>query len=236
MNKYNLDEKMERVKEILNDIVDIKETEVLPSRKKFTFNNGFYARVISIFVDIRDSTKLFTSKRKTSIAKIIRAFTSETIEILRRSHLLREIGVRGDCVYAIYATESFKTDYEVVKKAFCINEFIKKLNKLLQEKGMKNIVVGIGISTGKDLVIRSGKKYNGLKDLVWIGETVTLASKFSSIANKDGNRPIIMSAATHNNFLNIYNKKHQNHSIKKEFEEINSCYGRCYGCESLEIN
>lgn len=56
------------------------------------------------FVDIRESSKLFTDKDKEKVAKIIRSFTSEIIEILREDDNLREIGIRGDCVYAIYTT------------------------------------------------------------------------------------------------------------------------------------
>ena len=49
-----------------------------------------------IFVDIRDSSKLFADENKEKVSKIVRAFSSEIIEILRDDENLREIGIRGD--------------------------------------------------------------------------------------------------------------------------------------------
>lgn len=34
----------------------------------------------------------------------MKSFTSELIEILRKNDNLRDIGIRGDCIYAIYTT------------------------------------------------------------------------------------------------------------------------------------
>ena len=80
--------------------------------------------------------------------KIIRSFTSEIIEILRDDPLLREIGIRGDCVYAIYTTPK-KTDlYEVHNKAAYVNSFIAMLNRILRNHGLDTIRAGIGLAVG----------------------------------------------------------------------------------------
>lgn len=93
----------------------------IPSDNSFTYENGVRTWVASIFVDIEDSTQLFSNPEKNETSKNIRAFTSEVIEILRHDKNLREIGIRGDCVYAIYASSTIQSDYEIANKAFYVN-------------------------------------------------------------------------------------------------------------------
>ena len=52
---------------------------------------------------------------------MIKSFTSETIEILRNNDNLREIGIRGDCVYAIYTSPMKRDEYELAEKTFSRN-------------------------------------------------------------------------------------------------------------------
>ena len=92
MANYDYKEGKKRVNAILNDENNIEEKDKVPSENNFTYHNGYYAWVTALFVDIKDSTKLFSENRKTSTSKIIRSFTSEIIEILRGDDNLREIG------------------------------------------------------------------------------------------------------------------------------------------------
>ncbi len=98
---YKYKKGRDRVNSILNDKNNVEVTNKVPDEKKFSYNNSFYSNVTALFVDIKDSTKLFGENKRTSTSKIIRAFTSEIIEILNYDDNLREIGIRGDCVYAI---------------------------------------------------------------------------------------------------------------------------------------
>ena len=61
----------------------------------------------------------------------MKCFTSELIEILRGSTNMRDIGIRGDCVYAIYTTPSQQDLHNLYLRACCCNTYIKMLNKLL---------------------------------------------------------------------------------------------------------
>ena len=108
MASYDYKNGKSRIEEILNNKMEIIEKEKVPKDDNFTFDNGYYSWVSAIFVDIRESSKLFTDKDKEKVAKIIRSFTSEIIEILREDDNLREIGIRGDCVYVIYTTPKKK--------------------------------------------------------------------------------------------------------------------------------
>ena len=189
MANYDYKEGKKRVNAILNDENNIEEKDKVPTEKNFTYHNGYYAWVTALFVDIKDSTKLFSE----NTSKIIRSFTSEIIEILRGDDNLREIGIRGDCVYAIYTCATDDENYEIANKAFYINTYLNMLNKLLSNKNMTNIDAGIGVSTAKELVVKAGREGSGINSLVWIGKAVTFASKFSSIANRDGYASIIFS-------------------------------------------
>lgn len=141
MASYDYKEGKKRVEAILDNELEIIEQDKLPAIDKLTFDNAYKSWVSAIFVDIRDSTSLFTEEDKEKVSKIIRSFTSEIIEILRDSDGLREIGIRGDCVYAIYTTPLQSDTYECVDKATYINTYLKMLNNLLALKKYPNISV-----------------------------------------------------------------------------------------------
>ena len=135
MSEYKYMEGKNRVESILDNYMEIEEKEKLPSDDNFTFENGYRTWLTSIFIDIRDSSKLFTSKNQEETAKIIRAFISELIEILRDDDkFMLEIGIRGDCVYAVYNTPKKSNVLECANKTFYANTFINMFNKMLEKK------------------------------------------------------------------------------------------------------
>ncbi len=192
----------QRVDDILNNKLEVLDKETIPNEDNFTYENAYYGWVTAIFVDIRNSTELFNHKDKVIVSKIIRSFTSEIIEILRPFENLREIGIRGDCVYAIYTTPSNTDEYNLFLATAYINTYLEQLNVQLSEKNYPRIKAGIAMATAKELVIKAGKKGSGINNLVWIGRAVTTAAKLSSLANKNGNYPIIYSKDSYDNFIN----------------------------------
>lgn len=219
MSEYDFVNGKKRIESILNDSNDIEEKDKVPSGERFTYHNGYYAWVTALFVDIKESTKIFAENKKTSTSKIIRSFTSEIIEILRTDDNLREIGIRGDCVYAIYTTSTHKEDYEIARKAFYINTFLDMLNKLIEARKMNKIVAGIGVSTAKELVVKAGREGSGINNLVWIGKAVTYASKFSSMANRGGFEPIIFSESFYESMIGEMCNNNKNKNPKSWFTE-----------------
>lgn len=201
MASYDYKKGKKRVKDILDNKLEVIEQNKLPKDEEFTFNNGYYSWVTGIFVDIRDSSTLFSEGDKEKVSKIIRSFTSEIIEILRNDDNLREIGIRGDCVYAIYTTPDKSDILEIADKSFYINTYMKMLNKLLENKKFPKISVGIGVSTSKELVVKAGRKDVGINNMVWIGDAVTKASNLSSLGNKNGLNPIVFSQLSYDNFI-----------------------------------
>lgn len=230
--EYNFREGKERVNRILNDENNIEQKEKVPEGNKFNYHNGYYSNVTALFVDIKDSTKLFSQNKRKATSKIIRAFTSEIIEILKSNSNLREIGIRGDCVYGIYTCFTPKENYQIAEKAFYINTYIKMLNKLLSNKGMRNIVVGIGVAKDKELVVKAGSEESGIHNLVWIGKAVTHASKFSGIANREVKKPIIFSNTFFNSIITKLKRNADSNDLSSWFESHDdNNLGSYYSCD-----
>ena len=98
-----------RIHEILNLKNDIEERDKVPTEGEFNFDNGYYSWVTAVFVDIRNSTELFTENRKTTTAKVIRAFMSEIIEILKTS-----AHKHGKCVIVVTHSKELAKKSDVI--------------------------------------------------------------------------------------------------------------------------
>lgn len=77
---------------------------------------------------------------------------------------------------------------------------MKMLNKLLSNRLLPEINVGIGMSTAQGLVVKVGRKDVGINSKVWIGKVVTQASNFSSLGNKKGDPALVYSNCSYINF------------------------------------
>jgi len=199
--KYDYIAGKRRIVEILENRLEVIDSNELPSEESFTYSNSYTSWITAIFVDIRKSLDLFSNEDKVLVSKVIRSFTSEVIEIFRKSDNLREIGVRGDCVYAMFTTPSKDDILDVADMAFYANTFMTMLNELLEEHDLPSIRVGIGLSAAKDLVVKAGRKDTGINSMVWIGESATKASKLSGVGNKGGYAPIVLSSTTYSNII-----------------------------------
>lgn len=215
---YDYKERKKKVEEILDNTDKVQEVKKFPRDEDFTYENGYKAWAGAIFVDLRDSTNLFTNRDDVDISKVIRGFTSEIIEILRKdadANELKEIGIRGDCVYAVYSVQYQSDIYDIANRSFYVNTYLKMLNKLLDDRGLPNIRAGIGLATTKTLAVKAGRKSSGISNLVWIGESVAKAAKLSDLGNKDGHSPIVMS----NIFFTNYIEQEKNENAKSWFTE-----------------
>lgn len=218
MSEYDYEQGKLRIAKILNNPMPIEKKNYIPAGDNFTFDNGYMAQVTAIFVDIRDSTKLFSNKNEQT-AKVVRAFTSEIIEILRDdSKFMEEIGIRGDCVYAIYDTPYNSDVFKCAIKTFYINTLINMLNKMLRQKGIQEIKAGIGMATDQELIIKAGRMRSGINSKVWIGNAVTKASKLSSLGDKDDYPRLFYSKLSYDNFIDELVKKNPNANTKSWFK------------------
>lgn len=100
---YTYEESKKAVEAILSSSTKIVNKSFVPtSDSEFTYENGIKAWVGALFVDIVNSSKLFQTAGEHT-ARIMRSFCSEIISILKDNDNYREIGIRGDCVYAIFS-------------------------------------------------------------------------------------------------------------------------------------
>lgn len=204
---YDYREGKRRVEDILSGSLEVMDSSKLPAGDNFTFDNAYHSWIMSIFVDIRDSTSLMSKEDQEYVAKVVRSFSSEVIEILRGDDRERELGIRGDCVYAVYTTP-FKSDiYDVFDKAVWVNTYMNMLNALLSAHGYQKIKAGIGVAIGHDHVIKAGRKNTGINSIVWMGDAVSQASKLSGYGEKDVPQRIVLSGLTYSNLIDEYNER-----------------------------
>lgn len=228
---YDYKDRKKKVEEILDNTDKVNEVEKFPRDEDFTYTNGYKAWAGAIFVDLRDSTTLFSEKDEVKIAKVIRGFTSEIIEILRidTDGDLKEIGIRGDCVFAVYSAPKKNDFYDIANRAFYINTYMKMLNKLLSDRDLPNIKAGIGLAAQKTLAVKAGRKSSGINNLVWIGESVAIAAKLSDLGNKNGIDPIVMSETFYINYIEIQKQKQPNDNVEGWWtKKSDSTYGTYY--------
>ncbi|MBN6188275.1 adenylate cyclase [Aneurinibacillus sp. BA2021] len=224
---YDYKDRKKKVEEILDNTDKVNEVEKFPRDEDFTYTNGYKAWAGAIFVDLRDSTTLFTQSNEIDISKVIRGFTSEIIEILRKDtdgNDLKEIGIRGDCVFAVYSTPLKSDIYEIANRSFHINTYMKMLNKLLAERNLPTIKAGIGLATATTLAVKAGRKSSGVNNLVWIGESVTLASKLSDLGNKNGIDPIVMSSTFYSNYIDVESNSNAKDWWTKKYDDTYGTY------------
>ena len=76
------------------------------------------------------------------------------------------------------------------------------------------------MSTGCDLVIKTGRKGVGINEKVWIGKAVTEASNLSSLGDKDGYSRLMYSWRSYSNFIDGLKDQCSNQNVKNWFTPI----------------
>ena len=211
MGGFNYEESRIRIEDILNSKTDIKEVESISNDEDgFTYENGVRTWVGAMFIDIRNSTDYFKDNNPEKVARVMRAFTSELIEILRQNKKYVQIGIRGDCVYAIYSVQAPQDLKSIMSDACFINTFQQMFQAILYKKGWPTFEIGIGLGASQDLVIKAGRKGTGINDNIWIGDAVIDASKLSNEGNTSGIDPIVMDSCFYENIKDFdANKNHK---------------------------
>lgn len=188
---FNYKESRKKVLEILDDKTDIRSESSIPrDESTFTYANGIKTWVGALFLDMRDSSIFFTENKPDVVARILRAYYSEIIKILEDNDIYREIGIRGDCVYAIYSVPQKSDLNAIFDDAITINTFHKMFQKILYQKNYPRFSIGIGLGANEDVVVKVGRKYTQHNDKIWIGDAVVNASNLSSIGDSYNGYPI----------------------------------------------
>ena len=221
---YDYESGMKRIENILNNNISINNKDLPKDDSNFTYENGIRCWIGSIFVDIIKSSEIIEKTNEIEVSKILRSFSSEIIAIMNSSDNMREIGIRGDCVYGIYATPTKDVVYELFMISAYINNLITMLNKLLEKKRYKNICVGIGVAIGEDLVVKAGQKGTGINDRIWIGNAVVKASNLANVAGRNGKKTIGYSLLAYNNFIEKLEIEVPNSKTWFNYDNLNDAY------------
>lgn len=210
---YNYVESFARLDEILSPgNTSFEEVDALPSRDRLTFTNGFYGYCTALFVDIRDSSRFPDAYQRRVLARIYRAFISETVAILNGEKTVREVNIVGDCVWAVYNTAQISDIDNVFSTATQVNILENVLAFKMEKAGLKTpIRFGIGLSYGRALMIKAGYKGSTINDVVYMGDVVNQAAHLADLGGKNasawsgGSPRIHMDEVFHQN-LNEHNQ------------------------------
>lgn len=184
-SSYDFNNSIERIDDILDSSdSSYEDKKSMPSRDTLTFTNGFYVDCSAIFVDIRDSKSLNEKHTRPVLAKIYKTYISELVSVLKGHSKVSEIYIEGDSVWGIFDTP-YKSD---VDELFSIgakcSSLIDILNVKYKKKGYSELEVGVGMSYGSSLLIKSGYKGSGINEVVWLGKLVGEAAMLCSYGNK----------------------------------------------------
>lgn len=218
---YAVADSAARIDEILttsdNNFTEVDE---IPSRDQLTYNNGFYVNCSCVFIDIRDSSELPRKYLRPTLGRIYRAFISECVAVFNSFTQCKEVNIHGDAVWGVFNTP-LKSDIDATFcAAFSLASLCDVLNCRFEKKtnNIKPIVVGIGASYGRALMIKAGSKGSGVNDVVWMGDVVNDASNLCRFGNASWNdREIMVSSVFYNN-LNEHNQS------LLSYNAVRSCY------------
>lgn len=221
---YNYKNSKSNIINILKSSTKIEESNTIPKAdESFTYDNGIFAWTGAIFIDIVDSSELL-DKKDEKLARLMRAFTSEIITILQDFDNYRQIGIRGDCVYAIYSVPQQDDIVEMFRIAYKLNTFMKMFNKIIESYGYSKISAGIGLGCDKDLIIKVGRSGTGINDKIWIGNAIIDACNYASEGNRNGIEPIVLSKVVYSKIIEILKKENPNYETWIHSKKKNTYY------------
>ena len=237
MSNFSYEESRKRIEEILNSKTDIKEVYSISNDEDgFTYENGVRTRIGAMFIDIRNSTDYFKDNNPEIVARVMRAFASEIIEILRQNEKYVQIGIRGDCVYAIYSAPAKQDLKSIMSDACFINTFQEMFQIILKKKGWPTFEIGIGLGASQDLVIKAGRKGTGINDNIWIGDAVIDASKLSNEGNTNGIDPIVMDSCFYDDIKDFDANKNHKYSYYVRSFKSSKLGEYVYCCKMIRID
>jgi class 3 adenylate cyclase len=166
-------------------------------------------------VVVRDSTEFTDFYRDRVLAKLYRAYASETMAIMNSNPKCVEINITGNYIYGIYDTPFNDDVDEVFSTAAKISTLIDILNYQFKSNNLKELTAGIGISYGQALLIRASHKGN---EVIWMGDVIREASMLASYGNKEAtDRETMVSEVIY------YNLNEKNKSVLS-FNSARNCY------------
>ena len=194
MTSYDYITGKKRIVELIDRSNEQKILDSIPSDTKIAFNDGYNMPITAIYVTIKNSGKIFNESRQLAMMKLIKAFTSETLNILGQSSSgqIMDVGMNGTSIYGIYSTPDVESKHDVYVKAHTANTLRYMLNRIFDSNKLPIILGGIGVASSKDIMFRADRDDSDIDDLVWMGRAASTAYRLSEIAGgaKDPSKPM----------------------------------------------
>ncbi len=156
--------------------------------------SGSERQVVSIFTDLRDSTRLGEKKMPYDVLFILNQFFAEMTEALRESGGLYA-QFTGDGLMALYGLDTDDTETmirDALHGAAGMLRRIENLNEHLKSELPHTLRIGIGIHMGEAIVGEMGPP--GRENISAIGDTINTAARLESQTKKHG-VPLVISKA-----------------------------------------
>jgi class 3 adenylate cyclase len=206
--KYDFEASLQRVEEILSaDTSEFKERATIPTKGTIKDGDGYYIDIGALFIDIRGSSDLTRFHKRPTLAKLYRAFISETIAILRSNKKCKELNIHGDCVWGVFEGSDRNSISCMFDTSIQLNTLIKELNYRFEKHKIHPIEVGIGLDSGRALLVKAGQQQSGVTELIWMGNVVNSACHLAGKGGKEVKEPIVLSRDVYNRL----SKENQNH-------------------------
>jgi class 3 adenylate cyclase len=178
----------QEIDNIFNGDYEVTQGTVIPDVDDIQLGNyGRELELAMMFIDIKESTKIVDGFRRTTAAKMYKAFLWGIAKIARMNNgELRSFN--GDGVLIVFIGDSRRTN--AVKAGLQMTWFCRKILRPKIETYFKKndelqdieFDFGIGIEVGEVLVVRGGIRGENNNDLVWVGNATNYAVKLSDLS------------------------------------------------------
>ncbi len=174
---YDFEKNRERIDKILDaPEIPYDGLRTIPKREDLSLTNGTYVCCYVIFVCIRNLSELTKKYDCSTLAKIYRAFCSETVSLINSEKNCKEINIYSDGVCGIFDVDDGDA---IFRLAYDISTVAEIINSKLEKKSIDPIDIGIGLDFGREFMIKAGDNSGLLNEIVWLGDVVKNASKIS---------------------------------------------------------
>ena len=205
---YDFNNSIDRIDEVLKGSdSSYEDRKSIPSRNSLTFNNGYYVSCSALCIDIRGSKALADKHTRPVLAKIYKTYISELVAVLKGHSNVSEIYIEGDSVWGVFDTPDKSDIDELFSIAAQASSLIDILNIKYKKRGYSELTVGIGLSYGTSLLIKSGYKGSGINEVVWLGKLIAEAALLCSHGNRTYEDKEIMVSDVFEQNLSDQNKK-----------------------------
>ncbi|EGR0207715.1 adenylate/guanylate cyclase domain-containing protein [Vibrio vulnificus] len=180
-----------KVKSIIDDGFDVTDIDYIPDidDKNLTFGNkGLRFEAVTLFIDMRGSTKVLNQHNRTTVAKLHKSYF-HTIVTIAKSFGGEVRSFNGDGMLVFFKGTSRQIIGDAVEAAMKMKWMLASEESVVNKKMEKysSINFGIGIDGGKVLCSKIGITGSNNRDLVWIGNAVNKSVKIGdSLSGKVG--------------------------------------------------